>query len=125
MGIKNAFTPNNMQLDAEIETFIKKCINSFVKWDLLVFFHYNPTVSDNPKNIATRIGRNEEEVREALEELKNENILDLKDETTQTYSFSPAEKNRVMIEKFIELLKDRQARLQMVSLVLNSLRKGS
>ncbi len=116
-------TPNNVQLDEEIKTFIKEYINSFAVWDLIVFFHHNPNVYDNPKNIAIKVGRSEEEVKTALEELASKKVLNLKDESSLVYSFEPPKPIQELTKKFVRLLSDRSARLQIVSQVLKQLQK--
>lgn len=123
VGTKNSFNPNNLQLNEEVEAFVNKYIDSFVTWDLIVFFNHNPNVFDTSNNIARKIGRNEEEVSAALEELKNKNVLNLLNKTPRIYTFEPSNEIKQMIGKFVELLKDPVARLQIVSLVLKQATK--
>lgn len=113
-------TPNKPQLDEEIKTFIKEYITTFAVWDLIVFFHHNPNVCDNPNNIAIKVGRSEEEVKNALEELASKKVLNLKDKNSLVYSFEPSKQTKKLIEKFVWLLSNRSARLQIVSQVLKS-----
>jgi len=122
MTLKNAFSSNNIQINGETREFITNFVDSFVKWDLLVFFYHNPNAVDNPNNIASRLGRKEEEVKEALEELKKKGLLSTKGESI--YAFETSEENKKMIEKFTKLLKDRNSRLEVLSLVLKQIKKG-
>lgn len=120
MSIKNAFTPNNMRINKDIEDFINTYVTSFVAWDLIVFFHYNPNVIDSSKNIALKLGRNENEVRKALTELTEKGILKLDNEV---YSLQLQEEVKEQIENFVKILSDRSQRLQAVSMVLKKITK--
>jgi len=44
-------------LDPELLTFLKGTVNTFVKWDLVRFFHENPHTTDTAENIARYAGR--------------------------------------------------------------------
>ena len=44
-------------MDAQLLDFLKTKVNSFVKWDLVRFFHENPNTADTPDNVARYAGR--------------------------------------------------------------------
>ena len=45
-------------MDPVLLDFVKTKVNSFVKWDLVRFFHENPHTADTVENIAKYAGRN-------------------------------------------------------------------
>ena len=55
--------------------FVKTKVNSFIKWDLVRFFHENPHTADTIENIAKYAGRNVTAVEPELEELVESGIM--------------------------------------------------
>jgi len=53
-------------MDPQLLQFLTEKVDSFVKWDLLRFFHENPHTTDTAQNIARYAGRNPELVRADL-----------------------------------------------------------
>ncbi|MCK4471807.1 MAG: hypothetical protein KAW49_08490, partial [Anaerolineae bacterium] len=56
-------------MDPRLLEFLQAKINSFVKWDLVRFFHDNPHTTDTAGNIARYAGRSVETIRPELAEL--------------------------------------------------------
>ena len=56
-------------MDPILLDFVKNKVNSFIKWDLVRFFHENPHTADTVENIAKYAGRNVTAVEPELEEL--------------------------------------------------------
>ena len=48
--------------------FVKSKVTSFIKWDLIRFFHENPNTVDTAENIARYAGRHITAVEPELEE---------------------------------------------------------
>lgn len=44
-------------IDSRLLDFIRTRVNSFIKWDLVRFFHDNPHTTDTTENIARYTGR--------------------------------------------------------------------
>src|SRR5512140_985773 len=44
-------------MDPEVLEFLKTTVNTFIKWDLVLFFYENPNTTDTTENIARYIGR--------------------------------------------------------------------
>ena len=64
------------QMDAMWEDFLKHKVNSFIKWDLVRFFHDNPHTADTADNIAGYIGRDTKTVQRELDSLVEADVLD-------------------------------------------------
>lgn len=107
------------QLDIKLEKFIEKHVNSFIKWDLLVFFHENPGAADTATSLANRLGRRPEDVRKALDEFGEGGILTTQaDDPNVIYQYQPSPKIQPLIEAFIKSLDSREKRLQILTKLL-------
>ena len=62
-------------MDPELLEFLRTKVNSFVKWDLIRFFHENPHTTDTATNIARYAGRRQETTEQELSELADRGIL--------------------------------------------------
>ena len=62
-------------MDPILLDFVKNKVNSFIKWDLVRFFHENPHTADTVENIAKYAGRNVTAVEPELEELVDSGIM--------------------------------------------------
>ena len=56
-------------LDPKMIEFLHDKVNSFVKWDLIRFFHDNPHAADTAENIARYTGRDILAISDELAEL--------------------------------------------------------
>ena len=63
------------EMDPVMLDFVKTKVNSFIKWDLVRFFHENPHTADTVDNIAKYAGRNVDAVEPELEELVESGIM--------------------------------------------------
>jgi hypothetical protein len=50
-------------MDPEVLEFLKTTVNSFIKWDLVIFFFENPHTTDTIDNVARYIGRDSTVIR--------------------------------------------------------------
>ncbi len=109
-------------VDPEIEQFAQETIDSFVTWDVLLFFHDWQGFSGDTHAIAKNIGRSRAEVEQSLGHLVSLSILQAADtENGKLYSYSPPQEKSRQIERFASLLEQRELRL---SLLASLLRKG-
>ncbi|MGD1995873.1 MAG: hypothetical protein PVH62_03770 [Anaerolineae bacterium] len=110
-------------MDPELLTFLRTTVNSFVKWDLIRFFHENPHTTDTAINIARYAGRNVEATRAELAELAAQDILSkhqLGDMTV--YSLSNDPDIRGLIRRFVEASDDRQFRVKAIYHIIRNMR---
>lgn len=102
-------------MDPELLDFLHTYVDSFVKWDLLHFFHENPHTIDTVENIARYAGRDPEIVERALNDLTQRQLLE---ETPMggmvVYSLTTAPEKREKLDRFIQASHDRQFRVKAV-----------
>ena len=110
-------------MDPTLLDFVKTKVNSFIKWDLVRFFHENPHTADTVENIAKYAGRNSEAVRPELEDLVGSGIMEkrlLND--IPIYSLATDEKMRALIDQFILACEDRHFRVKAVYHIIRGMR---
>lgn len=106
-------------LSDEIKKFIERFIDSFVSWDLIVFFHTNSGTIDTCKGLSSRLGRKENEVKNSLEELYKKGLLGKKvGSGKEVYFYSPSPHLKDVVDEFVKSLEDRSFRLKVLSYLL-------
>jgi hypothetical protein len=110
-------------MDPVLLDFVKTKVNSFVKWDLVRFFHENPHTADTVENIAKYAGRNVTAVEPELEELVASGIMkrSLLDDTA-VYSLETDETMNAVVDKFIIACEDRHFRVKAVYHIIRGMR---
>jgi len=90
-------------------------VNSFIKWDLVRFFHENPHTTDTAENIARYSGRNPAAVEPELEELAASGIMRKQlVGGIPVYSLTDDEATRDLIRQFVQACEDRHFRVKAV-----------
>jgi hypothetical protein len=110
-------------MDPILLDLVKTKVNSFIKWDLVRFFHENPNTADTVENIARYAGRNVTAVEPELEELVRDEIMKkshLGD--TSIYSLVTDESMRTLVDKFISACEDRHFRVKAVYHIIRGMR---
>jgi hypothetical protein len=110
-------------MDPQLLEFLQTKVNSFVKWDLVRFFHDNPHTTDTPDNIARYAGRNVETIRAELAELARDGVLEenqLGDMTV--YSLAPDRQTRELLAQFVRASDDRQFRVKAIYHIIRGTR---
>jgi hypothetical protein len=110
-------------MDPELLEFLRAKVNSFVKWDLVRFFHDNPHTTDTADNIARYAGRSVETIRAGLTELARDGVL----EKSQlggmvVYSLIPDSRVREMLGQFVKASDDRQFRVKAIYHIIRGMR---
>jgi len=99
----------------ELLDFVKTKVNSFIKWDLVRFFHENPHTVDTAENIAKYAGRHLSAVAPELEDLEANRIMDRRMVGDQVvYSLTQDTAMRDLVDKFILACEDRHFRVKAV-----------
>lgn len=106
------------ELDPRLEQFIEEYLDSFVSWDLILFFHHNPGVVDGAFGLAARLGRSVENVEEALEKLEAKGVVKKKGEDSVVYFYTPDESFEEKVKLFDQALENRFLRLKILSFLL-------
>lgn len=107
------------ELNPDLNDFITKHIDNFVKWDLVAYFHQNPDLVETPSEIAVRLGRRLEDVSAALDDLVAGRIL-CKQEVgaEQAYSLVSEGPEQKLVAAFVDALDSRGQRLQILTKLL-------
>jgi hypothetical protein len=104
--------------------FLQTKVNSFVKWDLVRFFHDNPHTTDTADNIAHYAGRSVETIRSELTELSRDGVLEenrLGDMIV--YSLAPNPETRELLSQFVKASDDRQFRVKAIYHIIRGTRQ--
>jgi hypothetical protein len=102
-------------MDPEVLEFLKTTVNSFIKWDLVIFFFENPHTTDTIDNIARYIGRDAAVIAPDLEELVQAGVLDQHASGTLTvYALTKDAQVREKIRHFVSASDDRQFRVKLI-----------
>lgn len=111
-------------MDPQLLEFLQTKVNSFVKWDLVRFFHDNPHTTDTADNIARYAGRSVETIRAELTELARDGVLEenrLGD--MAVYSLVPDRQTRKLLEQFVKASDDRQFRVKAIYHIIRGTRR--
>src|SRR5512139_3720065 len=82
--------------------FLKTKVNSFVKWDLVRFFHENPNTTDTAENIARYAGRKATAIEAELGELVGAGVLERQRIGELTvYSLANDPAMRSLVQQFV------------------------
>jgi hypothetical protein len=112
-------------MNPQLLEFLQTKVNSFVKWDLVRFFHDNPHTTDTADNIARYAGRSAETIRSELTELTQDGVLEenlLGD--MAVYSLAPDPETRELLEQFVKASDDRQFRVKAIYHIIRGTRQG-
>lgn len=102
--------------------FLRNQVNSFIKWDLVRFFHHNPHTRDTAENIAQYMGRDARTVERELNELVSVHVLQADVITgTDVYCLSDDSEMRRIINAFMEACQDRDFRVKAISHVIRGM----
>lgn len=123
-GVERDLTGRLMaDMDPRLLEFLQTRVDSFVKWDLIRFFHDNPYTMDTAENIARYAGRSADVIRADLAELSQDGILEenrLGDMTV--YSLVSDHEVRELLEQFVRASDDRQFRFKAIYHIIRGTR---
>jgi hypothetical protein len=109
-------------LDPQVSLFVDNYIDSFITWDLTIFFHENPYTVGSPSSIAMSIGRLGSDIEPFLERMVERGILTCEfragEGAEAIYAYKPEPDFEKSVIEFKRALKDRASRLIIVSKVL-------
>ncbi len=102
--------------------FLRTRINSFVKWDLIRFFHDNPHAMETAENIARFTARDNRSVESALAGLVDTGVLRLKQVASQRiYQLSNDPGVQDLVERFLLACDDRNFRVRAINQVISEM----
>ena len=110
-------------LDPQMVEFLQEKVNTFVKWDLIRFFHDNPHAADTAENIARFTGRDILAISDELAELVGAGVLFGQMESGRAiYRLANDPQMREMVNTFVRACDDRLFRVKAISHVIRSMR---
>jgi len=102
-------------MDPKLFDFLTTYVDSFVKWDLLRFFHENPHTMDTAENIARYAGRAVEDVQDELQNLARHGLLEERRvDQMRVYILRSDPVLRTRLQQFIEATQDREFRRKVI-----------
>jgi hypothetical protein len=103
--------------------FLREKVNSFVKWDLVRFFHDNPHAADTAESIARFTGRDVRTIEDELGGLVAANVLQQRDVSgVKIYTLVQDPAMRELINRFVLACDDRQFRVKAIYHVIRGMR---
>ncbi len=110
-------------MDPLLLELIQDRINTFIKWDLIRFFHDNPHTSETAETIARHIGRDVRTVEPELLQLVRDGLLEMDNLTgLRIFTLADDEPVRALIDRFMAACGDRQFRVKAIYHVIRNLR---
>ncbi len=98
-------------MDPDVLEFLKSTVNSFVKWDVVIFFSENPNTTDTAASVARYIGRDAHLIEGELEELVAAHVLRSDREGDLTiYSLTDDAEIRTRLKHFVSVAGNVQFR---------------
>lgn len=103
--------------------FLQQKVNSFIKWDLVRFFHDNPHTKDTAESIARYTGREARNIKHELDGLVEAGVLQAEDISEfRVYALIDDAEVRQVIHAFIEACHDRQFRVEAINCVIREMK---
>jgi hypothetical protein len=107
------------EMNATWKQFLQTKVNSFIKWDLVRFFHDNPYTTDTAENIAQFVGRDAKIVLRELDGLVKSEVLRTESVSGQRiYRLSDSEEIRRLIREFVAACHSREFRVKAINQVM-------
>lgn len=110
-------------MDPRLLEFLQTTLDSFVKWDLIRFFHNNPHTMDTADNIARYAGRSVDAIRTDLAELAQDGVLEESQlDDMKVYSLTSDQEIRGLLKQFVEASDNRQFRVKAIYHIIRGTR---
>jgi hypothetical protein len=110
-------------MSPQLLEFLKNKVNTFVKWDLVRFFHENPNTTDTAENIARYAGRDVATIEVEMDELVGAGVLSRQRIGDLTvYSLIEDAAMRSLVDQFILACDDRQFRVKAIYHIIRGMR---
>ncbi|MCB9456756.1 MAG: hypothetical protein H6671_12280 [Anaerolineaceae bacterium] len=110
-------------IDPALLGFLRDKVNSFVKWDLVRFFHDNPHAADTADNIARYTGRDVRTITDELDGLVTTGVLEENEISgLQIYTMVSDPAMQQLINQFVHACDDRNFRVKAIYHVIRGMR---
>lgn len=112
----------NAEMNATWKKFLQTKVNSFIKWDLVRFFHDNPHTADTAENIAKFVGRDAKTIQRELDGLVKVDVLVTTSVSGQRiYRLSDSDDTRKVIRDFVAACHSREFRVKAINHVMHGM----
>ncbi len=102
--------------------FLRNKVNSFIKWDLVRFFHDNPHTTDTAENIGRYTGRDVRAITRELNDLVEVGVLELRVVSGhEVYKLADDEEMSGLINDFVSACHDRDFRVKAIHHVIHGM----
>jgi len=109
-------------MDPRLLDLLQTRLTSFVKWDVLRFFHEHPQLTDTADRIAQHTGRDVLAVEPELVQLARHHLLEMELLSgLRVYTLSDDLATRQLIHDFFTACDDRQFRIKAIYHVIRNL----
>jgi hypothetical protein len=110
-------------MDPGLLDFLRDKVNSFIKWDLVRFFHDNPHAADTAESIARFTGRDVRTIEDELVGLVGANVLEQREISgVKIYALVQDPVMRELVKRFVLACDDRQFRVKAIYHVIRGMR---
>lgn len=103
-------------LGPSVIQFVDVHVRSLLTWDILVYFHRNPSAVVDQQDLALHLGRRPDELASEVDALCECGILRCEDGLIR---YDPEHPMRETIADFVDACQDRARRLALIALVLH------
>ncbi|HIE08653.1 MAG TPA: hypothetical protein EYP65_02260 [Armatimonadetes bacterium] len=112
-------------MDQAVREFLVSVINSRVKLDLVLHFHRNRYTLDYAGGVAQKVGRREEEVRRALEELVEAGVVvrhtsKLHSDRPPIYAYTRDPRTQALVARLAEYCSSEGGRREVETIIDNA-----
>jgi DNA-binding Lrp family transcriptional regulator len=109
------------EMDPRILNLIKKHVFTFTRWDMLRFLYENADTEDTTENLAQRLGRTPDAIRQEAEEMTREGILKAIQAGEYTvYGLTDDPETRQLVASLVETAQERTFRMKLVYHILRA-----
>lgn len=114
-----------MVSDSELNSFIQDHIDSFVKWDMLVYFSRQPDAVETIDGLSRLTGKGRADIDAPLAELVASGVLCSEQDGSEPsrYSVAPSFRHRTILEKVNAEMNDRGSRLKLLTMTMESIKR--
>lgn len=112
----------SLEISSQWQEFLETKVNSFIKWDLIRFFHDNPHTEDSAENIAGYVGRDTRTIIRELDGLVKAQVLaeNIRNQV-KIYKFTKDSSTRKLISDFIDACYNREFRVKAIHYVIHGM----
>lgn len=111
-------------MDPHLLDLLRTRVNTFIKWDVVRFFHANPHTADTADNLARYIGRDVRVVEPELRQLTQDRVLEAETlADLRVYTLTADASTVSLIDSFVRACDNRQFRVKAIYHIIRSLRR--